>query len=343
MLAISQNPDRVSNIFWSSTLISRDVGSGLGGGAVLRGLLDSNGGHAAAPSRWVSAVSSRNISSRPAPSAGRSSVSAHARGERDLADQARIGICAKGAVAQGRRDHPGLAESACQLLGVGAADQGAGGLQQVVLGAVRDYAAVADHDDVVGDHLDLVQKVRGEQHRAAAVREAPQQVAHPSDAAGVESVGGLVEDQDLGVPDQCGRDAQSLAHAERVVADPAIRPRYRSRLTRSSISVDASSRQPHGALRDRENLPARAARMLRRRVEQDTDLHPGVGQFGVPTAGDRGVSRRRRGEPDHDSHGRGLAGAVGAEEPGHPTWVRGEADVVDGSEARRTSWRGTRL
>src|SRR3954452_23237425 len=46
-------------------------GRGLGG---VRG--GKRGGHAAAPSRWVLAVSERNTSSSPAPSAERSSVRA---------------------------------------------------------------------------------------------------------------------------------------------------------------------------------------------------------------------------------------------------------------------------
>ena len=41
------------------------------------------------------------------------------------------------------------------------------------------------------------------------------------------------------------------------------------------------------------------------------------------------VARR---EPDHDAHRGRLAGAVGTEEPGHPTGLADEADVVDGGE-----------
>ena len=94
--------------------------------------------------------------------------------------------------------------------------------QQLGLGALGDDPAVADHDQVVGDDLDLVQQVRGEQHGAALVGVAAEQVAHPADAGRVEAVGRLVEDQHLGVADQGGRDAEPLAHAERVVADPAL-------------------------------------------------------------------------------------------------------------------------
>ena len=46
--------------------------------------------------------------------------------------------------------------------------------------------------------------------------------------------------------------------------------------------------------------------------------------------------RGRRGQPDHDAHGGGLAGAVGAEEAGDRARLAHEADVVDGGEARRT-------
>ncbi len=70
MLAISQKPDRVSNILRSSTPTSRVIGIGSAwarrGATVFAVRLEGCGAHAATPSRWVSAVSSRNISSRPA-------------------------------------------------------------------------------------------------------------------------------------------------------------------------------------------------------------------------------------------------------------------------------------
>ena len=45
-----------------------------------------------------------------------------------------------------------------------------------------------------------------------------QQVAQPADPLRVEAVGGLVEDQDPRVAEQGGREAEPLAHAERVAA-----------------------------------------------------------------------------------------------------------------------------
>ena len=87
MLASSQNPDRVSNILRSSVVTMRPSGIPVAWSpwSCVRHGADawSEGGHATlllvaglslVVSRWVSAVSWRNISSRRAPSAGRSSI-----------------------------------------------------------------------------------------------------------------------------------------------------------------------------------------------------------------------------------------------------------------------------
>ena len=81
---------------------------------------------------------------------------------------------------------------------------------------------------------------------------------------------------------------------------------------------------------DGEDLPAGAAGVLRGGVEQHADLAAGVGQVGEPPAGDGGVPEVGRREPDHDPHGRRLAGAVGTEEAGHPA---GRAVKVTSSTA----------
>ena len=172
---------------------------------------------------------------------------------------------------------------------VGGPDVGARGLEQLVLGALGHDAALADHDDVVGDDLDLVEQVAGEQHGAALVGVPAEQVAHPADAGGVEAVGRLVEDQHLGVAEEGGRDAEPLAHAERVVADPAAGLLV-GEADHVEHLVDAALGHPHGALGDREDLAAGAAGVLRRGVEQDADLAAGVGQLGEVAAEDGGLA-----------------------------------------------------
>ena len=287
MLAISQKPDRVSNILRSST--RRSAGDiGIAGGAARprrcapRSVTASmvGGGHAAAPSRWVSAVSSRNISSRPAPSAARSSVRATPAASATWPTTSGSASTRSASVSVGRAPGRPATSAAGQGGDVAGADERAGGGEQLGLGALGDDPAVADHDQVVGDDLDLVQQVRGEQHGAAVVGVPAEQVAHPADAGRVEAVGRLVEDQHLGVADQRGRDAEPLAHAERVVAHPAA-GLGRGQADQVEHLVDPGGRQAHGALRDGEDLAAGAAGVLGRGVEQDADLEARVGQVGV--------------------------------------------------------------
>ena len=149
-----------------------------------------------------------------------------------------------------------------------------------------DDLAAADEDQLVGDHLDLVQQVGGQEHGAAAVGVLAQQPAHPVDAGRVEPVGRLVEDQHARVAEQRVGDAEALAHAERVVAHAApasagVRP------TSSSISSTRVRRQTHRRGADREHLAAGAARVLGRGVEEHPDGVPGLGMLAVAVAADR--------------------------------------------------------
>ena len=170
-----------------------------------------------------------------------------------------------------------------------------------------------------------------EQHRAAAVGVAAQQVAHPADAGRVEPVGRLVEDQHVRVAEQGGADAEALAHAERVVAHPPV-GLVVGEADQLEHLLDPALGQAHGALHQGEDLAAGAAGVLGRGVEEHPDLGAGVGQVDEPAAVDGGGARGGRGEADHDPHGGGLAGAVGPEEAGDPAGGRGEGDVVDGGQ-----------
>jgi len=63
--------------------------------------------------------------------------------------------------------------------------------------------------------------VAGDEHGPALVGQTPDQTAQPVHALGVEAVGRLVEDQDLGVAEQGPGQPEPLAHAEREAADPS--------------------------------------------------------------------------------------------------------------------------
>jgi len=116
-----------------------------------------------------------------------------------------------------------------------------------------------------------VQEVRGQQHGAALVGVAPQQVAHPADAGRVQTVGRLVEDQHPRVAEQRGGDAEALAHAERIVAHAAL-GLGRGQADQLEHLVDALAGQAHGVGGDAEDLAAGAARVLRGGIEEYADL-----------------------------------------------------------------------
>ena len=197
-------------------------------------------------------------------------------------------------------------------------DVGAAGAEQLLLGALGDDAALPDEDQVVGDPFDLVQEVGGEQDGAAGGGVVAEQAAHPVDAGRVEAVGRLVEDQDRRVTQEGVGDPEALAHAEGVVAQPS------SGFDRAEGDplehlVDPVPGQPHGLGADGEDLAAGAAGVLGGGVEKDADAEPGVGHVSVVLACDQYLSVGRGCEPDHDAHGGGLPGSVGAEEAGDPT------------------------
>ena len=131
--------------------------------------------------------------------------------------------------------------------------------------------------------------------RSAKLRSRP---AHPAHAFRIEAVGGLVEDQDLGVAEQCVGEAQALAHAERVLADT---PPGRRLVEADELQqrVDALRRHAHGVGGDGERLAAAAPGVLGGRVEQDADAPARVRQVAVAPAEDPcraavGLARGRR-------------------------------------------------
>ena len=59
----------------------------------------------------------------------------------------------------------------------------------------------------------------GEEDATALPGQVGEELADPLDALGVEPVGRLVEDERVGVTEQCRGQAESLAHAEREATD----------------------------------------------------------------------------------------------------------------------------
>ena len=338
---MNQRPARVSSALRSSTAASRAIGT-----AVVSPRSMAPGRRAAGPvavvalmqaapsrtSRWVSEVRERKRSSSP-PSAARRSV-------RTIACSAAARPTSTGgrldpqAVTGRRHGEPALAEDLAQQVVVEGRDvRGALArtLEQRLLGALSDDAAVPDQHHLVGDQLDLVEQVAGEQDGAAAVGVPLEQATHPADAGRVEAVGGLVEDEHRRVAEQGVGDAEPLLHAERVVAQPTAGLGGVQRHQGEHL-VDPRHRQAHRPGADGEDLATGAAGVLGGGVEQDPHVATRVGDVAVGVAADGDPARRGRRQPHHDPHRGRLAGAVGAQEARHPARARLERDVVDGRE-----------
>src|SRR5207244_8583976 len=90
------------------------------------------------------------------------------------------------------------------------------GLDQ--LGNRRDAneLSVVDDRDARADLLDLAQHMAGDENGLARRSEVPKQIAHLDDSSWVEPVRGFVEDQKIGIVEQCDGKAQPLLHAQRV-------------------------------------------------------------------------------------------------------------------------------
>ncbi|GAA4584906.1 hypothetical protein GCM10023194_26030 [Planotetraspora phitsanulokensis] len=149
----------------------------------------------------------------------------------------------------------------------------------------------------------------------------------PSHAVRIEAVDGFVEHQHLGVAQQCGRDAEALAHPQGQGSDaPARRVRQPDRL---QDLRHAAARDPVAACQRRQvGVPA-ASGMQRAGVKERADLPQRVPDPVVRHAADQGGARGGMVEPEDESHRRRFARAVGAEESGDRTGSDIQGQVVD--------------
>ena len=156
------------------------------------------------------------------------------------------------------------------------------------------------------------------------------QLAHLARAGGVEAVGRLVEDDDVGVAHQGRGDAQALLHAQRVRL--VLRMRALRQADQLQRLFDARVRDV--AQRDRDHLEvvvAREVRVERRRLDHRADApqrRPGVRRHVVAEA--QRAPRRRPHEAEDHANGGALAGAVGSEEAEHLAGVEVDIEPADG-------------
>ena len=194
-----------------------------------------------------------------------------------------------------------------------------------------------DHDDPVGDALQLAHQVRRDQHGPPVVAELVEQPTEPHHALGVEAVHRFVEHQDGRITEQRGGDAEALLHAERPAADPPARGIARARPGRGG------RRHGRGGSRSWRRAIAGGSRPVRpgstaSASTQRADPSQRGGQLLVPLPADQRPAGGRPDQPERDAHRRRLARAVRTDERGHGAEGRLERDVVervDGAEPLR--------
>ena len=155
------------------------------------------------------------------------------------------------------------------------------------------------------------------------------QVAELEDAGRVEPVHRLVEDQQLGVGEQAARDAEALAHAERVGLDLLVGARGEADAGERAVDAVVRGAVAGGRV-DVQVLAAGQvgveARLLDDRADAGERRGAAAGQV-VPEQAHR--ARGRVGEAEQQPDQRGLAGAVGAEEAERDAARHLEVDAVE--------------
>ena len=83
-------------------------------------------------------------------------------------------------------------------------------------------ASIVEDRDAVAQGLDLREDVARQKDGRAALAEFAKEVTKGADRFGVETVGRLVEHEELGIPEQGGRETERLAHALAVGGEPPV-------------------------------------------------------------------------------------------------------------------------
>ncbi|QHY99054.1 hypothetical protein SSPS47_28530 [Streptomyces sp. S4.7] len=157
------------------------------------------------------------------------------------------------------------------------------------------------------------------------------QLAYPAHPVRVETVDGLVEDEDARVAEQGSRDAEPLVHAERERPGALAGHRRESHQLQDLVHPAHRNTVAAGL---RRQMPACGARRVQGlRVQQRADLAHGTAQRRVRPAVDESRAGGRVVESEDHAHGGRLAGPVRAEETGHPAFRDVQCQTVHGDGA----------
>ncbi len=140
---------------------------------------------------------------------------------------------------------------------------------EVLHGGVGDDFAPADDDDMIDDVLELAHEVARDEDGPSLGCERAKKPAHPDDPFGIDPVERLVHHHDRRVAEHRGRDAEPLAHPERVAAGLAFGGARKA--DHVDDFVDASGADALGLGHPEQVIAPRPARLEGVGVEEGSD------------------------------------------------------------------------
>ena len=87
-------------------------------------------------------------------------------------------------------------------------------VEQLFRGPLVERATAVDEHQPVADLLELAQVVRRHEHGAPRAGQGADQRPDVAHALWIEPVGGFIEDEQIRIAEQRGRDPEALLHAE---------------------------------------------------------------------------------------------------------------------------------
>ena len=204
----------------------------------------------------------------------------------------------------------------------------AGHVPQVGEAAGLDHPAAPDDRDAVGEGLDLGEDVAGEEHGAAGSLRLGDRLLEDHLHERVEPGGRLVEEQQVDVGDERGDQGDLLPVALGVGA------RLLRRVEVEAFAQLVAARVVDVAAQPGEEVDRLAAG--HRRPQLDVAGHVGQALVQLDRVAPRVATEHPHGAPvgaqqsEEDAHGRGLAGAVWAEEAVDLAVVDLEVEAVEG-------------
>jgi hypothetical protein len=199
--------------------------------------------------------------------------------------------------------------------------------QELVNADVRDQPSASDHDYLFSSQRHLTHQMGRHENRPSLGGEALQQVANPMDPFRVEAVDRLIEDQRRRVPEQCARDTQPLAHAERKLSCAFLRHVVQAH--KVDQLVDATPCDSVCLREGEQMVEGRASRMHRTRLEQRTHLMERRRVVAIMLAVHRHVPAAGCIQAENEPDRRRLARPVRPEKAGDDPRTDGEGEIVD--------------